>query len=123
MYFTNTNVMKLNVKIPPKFTWPTSVLSYLLLLKTLHMLFSLNQFIFFYKVYKTSGSVKPAVNQICVGVQQGECFGLLGLNGAGKTSTFKVTLKFLLNQLFSKSKIHIALIGFLVCKAEENGVT
>uniref|UniRef100_A0A1B6HJR2 ABC transporter domain-containing protein n=2 Tax=Homalodisca liturata TaxID=320908 RepID=A0A1B6HJR2_9HEMI len=42
------------------------------------------------KVYKQSGSVKPAVNQICVGVQQGECFGLLGLNGAGKTSTFKM---------------------------------
>lgn len=31
-----------------------------------------------------------AVNQICVGVQKGECFGLLGVNGAGKTSTFKM---------------------------------
>ncbi|XP_054282014.1 phospholipid-transporting ATPase ABCA1-like isoform X1 [Macrosteles quadrilineatus] len=42
------------------------------------------------KVYKTSGSVKPAVNQVCFGVRPGECFGLLGLNGAGKTSTFKM---------------------------------
>lgn len=31
-----------------------------------------------------------AVNQICVGVDAGECFGLLGVNGAGKTSTFKM---------------------------------
>lgn len=31
-----------------------------------------------------------AVNQLCVGVEQGECFGLLGVNGAGKTSTFKM---------------------------------
>ena len=32
----------------------------------------------------------PSVNGISLGVKQGECFGLLGLNGAGKTSTFKV---------------------------------
>ena len=31
-----------------------------------------------------------AVNQLCLGVQQGECFGLLGVNGAGKTSAFKM---------------------------------
>ncbi|XP_072041416.1 phospholipid-transporting ATPase ABCA3-like [Amphiura filiformis] len=31
-----------------------------------------------------------AVEDICVGVPQGECFGLLGINGAGKTSTFKM---------------------------------
>lgn len=31
-----------------------------------------------------------AVNQLCVGVDKGECFGLLGVNGAGKTSTFKM---------------------------------
>nr|CAD7439812.1 unnamed protein product [Timema bartmani] len=39
------------------------------------------------KVYK---SKKPAVNRLCLGVKRGECFGLLGLNGAGKTSTFKM---------------------------------
>uniref|UniRef100_A0A1B6DIK2 ABC transporter domain-containing protein n=2 Tax=Clastoptera arizonana TaxID=38151 RepID=A0A1B6DIK2_9HEMI len=42
------------------------------------------------KVYKSSNSSKPATNHICVGVKKGECFGLLGLNGAGKTSTFKM---------------------------------
>lgn len=31
-----------------------------------------------------------AVDRICVTVQKGECFGLLGLNGAGKTSTFNM---------------------------------
>ncbi|XP_063704504.1 phospholipid-transporting ATPase ABCA3-like [Culicoides brevitarsis] len=31
-----------------------------------------------------------AVNQLCVGVNHSECFGLLGVNGAGKTSTFKM---------------------------------
>ena len=31
-----------------------------------------------------------AVNQISVGVDGSECFGLLGVNGAGKTSTFKM---------------------------------
>ncbi|XP_035705489.1 ATP-binding cassette sub-family A member 3 isoform X2 [Folsomia candida] len=31
-----------------------------------------------------------AVDHINLGVQRGECFGLLGVNGAGKTSTFKM---------------------------------
>ncbi|CAO1409831.1 unnamed protein product [Diamesa hyperborea] len=31
-----------------------------------------------------------AVNQLSVGVQAAECFGLLGMNGAGKTSVFKM---------------------------------
>ncbi|KAH3872038.1 phospholipid-transporting ATPase ABCA3-like isoform X2 [Dreissena polymorpha] len=31
-----------------------------------------------------------AVNQISIGIPEGECFGLLGVNGAGKTSTFKM---------------------------------
>jgi ATP-binding cassette subfamily A (ABC1) protein 3 len=31
-----------------------------------------------------------AVNQLCIGIQPNECFGLLGINGAGKTSTFKM---------------------------------
>ena len=29
-----------------------------------------------------------AVNHLSVGIPAGECFGLLGINGAGKTSTF-----------------------------------
>ena len=31
-----------------------------------------------------------AVDHVSVGVPSGECFGLLGVNGAGKTSTFKM---------------------------------
>lgn len=31
-----------------------------------------------------------AVNRTCVGVKQGECFGLLGINGSGKSTTFKM---------------------------------
>ena len=33
---------------------------------------------------------KTAVDGLCLGVRRGECFGLLGLSGAGKTSTFKL---------------------------------
>lgn len=43
------------------------------------------------KVYHTrrTGS-HSAVNQLCWGVPAGECFGLLGVNGAGKSSTFRM---------------------------------
>ncbi|MCJ8737839.1 hypothetical protein PDJAM_G00028690 [Pangasius djambal] len=40
------------------------------------------------KVYKAGK--RPAVNQLCLGIPRGECFGLLGVNGAGKTSTFRM---------------------------------
>ncbi|XP_062816399.1 phospholipid-transporting ATPase ABCA7 isoform X1 [Anolis carolinensis] len=40
------------------------------------------------KVYRRSK--KPAVDRLCLGIPAGECFGLLGVNGAGKTSTFKM---------------------------------
>ncbi|TSK45874.1 ATP-binding cassette sub-family A member 1 [Bagarius yarrelli] len=40
------------------------------------------------KVYERKE--KPAVDRLCVGIPPGECFGLLGVNGAGKTSTFKM---------------------------------
>ena len=42
------------------------------------------------KVYKKGKTNVLAVDRICLGVPQGECFGLLGVNGAGKTSTFKM---------------------------------
>ena len=38
---------------------------------------------------KTYGPLM-AVNKLTLGVPRGECFGLLGINGAGKTSTFKM---------------------------------
>uniref|UniRef100_A0AAR2L9H2 P-type phospholipid transporter n=1 Tax=Pygocentrus nattereri TaxID=42514 RepID=A0AAR2L9H2_PYGNA len=38
----------------------------------------------------TKRKQKPAVDRLCVGIPPGECFGLLGVNGAGKTSTFKM---------------------------------
>ncbi|XP_063224038.1 phospholipid-transporting ATPase ABCA3-like [Bacillus rossius redtenbacheri] len=38
---------------------------------------------------KFYGSLR-AVNELCMRVRKGECFGLLGVNGAGKTSTFKM---------------------------------
>ncbi|CAM1324270.1 ABCA2 (predicted) [Pycnogonum litorale] len=43
------------------------------------------------KVYNTRKLGKNlAVNQLCLGVPEGECFGLLGVNGAGKSTTFKI---------------------------------
>ncbi|XP_031638221.1 ATP-binding cassette sub-family A member 2-like [Contarinia nasturtii] len=32
----------------------------------------------------------PAVKDLCLAIERGECFGLLGMNGAGKTSTFRM---------------------------------
>ncbi|XP_028818388.1 LOW QUALITY PROTEIN: ATP-binding cassette sub-family A member 1 [Denticeps clupeoides] len=40
------------------------------------------------KVYRAGR--KPAVDRLCLGIPRGECFGLLGVNGAGKTSTFRM---------------------------------
>ncbi|XP_021059994.1 ATP-binding cassette sub-family A member 7 isoform X1 [Mus pahari] len=40
------------------------------------------------KVYH--GQRNPAVDRLCIGIPPGECFGLLGVNGAGKTSTFRM---------------------------------
>lgn len=44
------------------------------------------------KVYRKPFSNKEhlAVNSISMGIRKGECFGLLGLNGAGKSTTFKM---------------------------------
>jgi ATP-binding cassette subfamily A (ABC1) protein 3 len=36
------------------------------------------------------GAGHKAVDRLCVGIEPGTCFGLLGVNGAGKTSTFKM---------------------------------
>ncbi|XP_050766354.1 phospholipid-transporting ATPase ABCA7 [Gymnogyps californianus] len=40
------------------------------------------------KVYRHRKA--PAVDRLCVAIPPGECFGLLGVNGAGKTSTFRM---------------------------------
>ncbi|CAF4578630.1 unnamed protein product [Rotaria socialis] len=43
------------------------------------------------KVYGGAlGNNFTAVKKTCVGVKQGECFGLLGINGSGKSTTFKM---------------------------------
>jgi len=43
------------------------------------------------KVYHSGKTGKHlAVDRLCLGVPKGECFGLLGVNGAGKSSTFKM---------------------------------
>ncbi|CAH1774058.1 unnamed protein product [Owenia fusiformis] len=42
------------------------------------------------KVYRTRKGKHTAVDGVCVGIPRGECFGLLGVNGAGKTTMFKM---------------------------------
>jgi ATP-binding cassette subfamily A (ABC1) protein 5 len=37
-----------------------------------------------------AGSSRPAVSNLWLGVKPGECFGLLGINGCGKTTTFRM---------------------------------
>ncbi|XP_048367785.1 ATP-binding cassette sub-family A member 13 [Sphaerodactylus townsendi] len=42
------------------------------------------------KSYQGFGKRNTAVKGITLGIQRGECFGLLGVNGAGKSTTFKM---------------------------------
>ena len=42
------------------------------------------------KVFNTSRGKMTAVNKLTFGVHNGECFGLLGVNGAGKSTTFNM---------------------------------
>jgi ATP-binding cassette, subfamily A (ABC1), member 3 len=43
------------------------------------------------KVYLLGkNSNKIAVDKVSFGIKNGECFSLLGINGAGKTKTFKM---------------------------------
>ncbi|XP_072009201.1 ATP-binding cassette sub-family A member 13 isoform X2 [Engystomops pustulosus] len=53
-----------------------------------------NDKLLLYDLRKSYKNVKSkrffAVKNICLGIQRGECFGLLGLNGAGKSTIFKM---------------------------------
>ena len=42
------------------------------------------------KVYDSGKNTLTAVDNLCLGIPAKETFGLLGVNGAGKTSTFKM---------------------------------
>ena len=42
------------------------------------------------KTFGFGSGAKKAVRNLSVGMPRGQCFGLLGINGAGKTSTFKM---------------------------------
>ncbi|XP_065646706.1 phospholipid-transporting ATPase ABCA1 isoform X2 [Hydra vulgaris] len=42
------------------------------------------------KIYNSNQGKLLAVNNLYFGVAKGECFGLLGVNGAGKSTTFKM---------------------------------
>ncbi|KAK0404670.1 hypothetical protein QR680_017563 [Steinernema hermaphroditum] len=41
------------------------------------------------KMLNTSKTI-VAVDHLCIGLRRGECFGLLGVNGAGKSTTFRM---------------------------------
>jgi len=42
------------------------------------------------KMYIQSGEPICAIEKLSFGIQKGECFALLGVNGAGKSTTFKI---------------------------------
>ena len=42
------------------------------------------------KVYPSSAGAKLAVKTTSLGIPRGQCFGLLGINGAGKSSLLSI---------------------------------
>jgi ATP-binding cassette subfamily A (ABC1) protein 3 len=42
------------------------------------------------KAYPPAAAPKLAVKELSIGIPKGECFGFLGINGAGKSSTLKI---------------------------------
>lgn len=50
-----------------------------------------DHFFLVYELRKCYGNL-VAVQDISFGVKQGECFGLLGVNGAGKSTTFRMMI-------------------------------
>ncbi|CAN0554758.1 unnamed protein product, partial [Ectocarpus sp. 12 AP-2014] len=42
------------------------------------------------KVYPTHAGAKVAVKSTSLGIPKGQCFGLLGINGAGKSSLLSI---------------------------------
>jgi ABC-type uncharacterized transport system ATPase subunit len=64
-------------------------------LHKLHQLVYYNLILIAYQVYaknlrKVYNTGKVAVDNLSIGIGNGEVFGLLGVNGAGKTTTFKM---------------------------------
>ena len=43
-----------------------------------------------YPSFDEGGSQLVAVDSLCLGVSRSECVGLLGINGAGKTTVFRM---------------------------------
>ncbi|KAF0720764.1 Aste57867_43 [Aphanomyces stellatus] len=54
-----------------------------------------NDTIFLNKVHKQYGAEKVALQSLSLGVPLGECFGYLGINGAGKSTTMQILNGFL----------------------------
>ncbi|CAF4858804.1 unnamed protein product, partial [Rotaria sp. Silwood2] len=52
--------------------------------------FSLYPIVLFDIIKKYRNQQYPAINHLSFSIQQGECFALIGFNGAGKTSLFKI---------------------------------
>jgi len=63
------------------------------------------------KTYKTKKSVLTAVNDVSFSVEEGELFGLIGPDGAGKTSIFRI-----LTTLLLADKGTASVLGFDVGK-------
>ena len=55
------------------------------------------------------GQSRPAVRELWLGVAPGECFGLLGINGCGKTTTFRIAAGDLPP---TRGKVNIAVAGW-----------
>ncbi|KAK8838685.1 hypothetical protein M9Y10_032723 [Tritrichomonas musculus] len=65
----------------------------------------------------TAGNPIPAVNNVCLGIKNGSCFGFLGANGAGKT-----TLLRMITGMLPKSAGSIEIFGTPIEKISDKTV-
>ena len=83
LILNDTNEKLMNPKIKEEY----EKTQFIVIIKNLKKIYNTGIYKIFFCCFKEKGKV--AIKNLNFCLEKGECFGLLGLNGAGKTSTFK----------------------------------